>query len=263
MTGAIPNLYQFPEGQIIAFALVLMRIIAFFVAWPVFGSNQVPVHVKVLLSITVAMMMFPTVKLQNADLLRISEDVILLTAREIVIGLTLGFVMKMFFFSISIGGEIMSVTTGLSAAQLFNPAMGGSSTVIEQLELVLATLFFLGINGHHLFISGLASSFEMLPVSDTGFNFKAYAGFAMVAQTSLLMGLKMAAPVMIASFLTNLTMGVLGRAVPQINVLVTSMPVTILIGIGVLFVTLPLMVLQMNGLLDLMADQFFKMMKVL
>jgi flagellar biosynthetic protein FliR len=77
------------------------------------------------------------------------------------------------------------------------------------------------------------------------------------------MGLKMAAPVLVAVFLTNLSMGVLGRAVPQINVLVTSLPVTISIGIGVLFFTIPLMVLEMNGMLNLMADQFFQMLKVL
>jgi flagellar biosynthetic protein FliR len=257
------NLYQFPEGQIIAFALVLLRVIAFFVAWPVFGTNLVPTPVKILLSLAVSLMMFPTLKFQNPDLIRISEEIIGLALREVSLGLILGFMMRMFFFAISMSGEIISVSVGLSSAQLFNPAMGGSTAVVEQFQLALATLFFLSLNGHHLFISGMASSFEMLPAATMTLNFKAFSGFAVFAQMTFLMGLKMAAPVMIAVFLTNTTMGVLGKAVPQINVLVTSLPVTILVGFGVLFVTLPLMIFEMNGLLDMMADQFMKMMKVL
>lgn len=263
MVGGIPNLYQFPEGQIVAFALVLLRVIAFFVAWPVFGTAVVPVHVKVLLSVAVSMMMFPTLKFQNPELIKISEEIVTFAAREVALGLVLGFMMRMFFFAVSISGEIISVSTGLSSAQLFNPAMGGTSTVVEQFQLVLATLFFLSINGHHLFITGLASSFTVLPVTQMGFNYKAFSGFAVLGQQTFLMGIKIAAPVMIAVLLANLTMGVLGRAVPQINVLATSLPITILVGLGVLFVTLPLVIFEMNGLLELMAEQFFQIMKVL
>lgn len=259
----MPNLYQFPEGQIIAFALVLLRIIAFFVAWPVFGTATVPVSVKILLSIAVAMMMYPTLHFQNAEVIKISEDIILFAAREVALGLTLGFMMRMFFFAISIAGEIISVSIGISSAQLFNPTMGGSSSAVEQFQLILATLFFLGINGHHLFLMGLSSSFELLPVTAVGLKYQAFSGLAVLVESTFLIGLKMAAPVMIAILLTNMTMGVLGRAVPQINVLVTSLPVTIMVGGAVMFISLPLLILEMNGLLDHMSAQLMQIMKVL
>lgn len=263
MTAFGPNIYQFPEGQIIAFVLVLLRISSFFVAWPVFGTALVPVPVKILLSICVALMMFPIIQFQNLTQLQISEDIILLALREVALGLTMGFMMRMFFFAVSIAGDITSTSIGLASGQMFNPSLGSQSTAVEQFQLGLATLFFLSISGHHLFISGLGQSFELVPVSGASLNYMSFAAMASTVQKVSLMGLKMCAPVLIAVLLTNLSMGVVGRAVPQINVLVTSLPVTISIGIGVMFISIPLVLAEMNGLLDIMATEFFKMLRVL
>lgn len=259
----MPNLYQFPEGQIIAFVLVLLRISAFLVAWPVFGTSLVPPPVKILLSICLALMMFPTVHFQNLSQLQISEEIAFLAFREVVIGLIMGFMMRMFFFAVSIAGDVASVSIGLASGQMFNPSLGGNSVAVEQFQVGLATLFFLMINGHHMFLSGLAQSFEVIPVSNMGLHYKAFTSLAIAGQQVLVMGLKMCSPVLIAVLLTNISMGVVGRAVPQINVLATSLPVTITVGLAVLFVCIPLMVGEMSSLMDVMAVEFFKMMRVL
>jgi flagellar biosynthetic protein FliR len=259
----VAGLYQFPEGQIIAFALVLMRIIAFVVSWPVFGSANVPVPLKVMLSLILAMAVFPTLHFANIDLLHINDEILMMTIREIFIGLSLGFLMRMFFFAVSVMGEIVSVTMGLSAAQLYNPAMGAQSNVVEQFELILATLFFLSLNGHHLFLTGMVQSFTTAPVSAVGLNYHAFTTVGAAVQEIIMIGLKMSAPVLVAVFLTNIAMGVLGRAVPQINVLVTSMPVTVMLGLLILIVTTPLFISEMGGMVDVMAERFFQFMKVI
>lgn len=259
----MPGIYGFPEGQIIAMALVFLRLIAFVVAWPVFGSASVPVSVKVLLALILAITLTPTLRFQNADMIGFREELIFISVRELLIGLSLGFLMRMFFFAVSVSGEIISVSIGLASAQLYNPAMGATSNVVEQFQLMLATLFFLALNGHHVFLTGVAQSFEMVPVASMGFNVEAFSNVAAAAQDVMLMGLKMAAPILIAIFLANVAMGVIGRAVPQINVLVTSMPVTTLIGLGVLFIGMPLFIVEMDGLMVVMADRLFQFMKVL
>jgi flagellar biosynthetic protein FliR len=259
----VAGLYQFPEGQIIAFALVLMRIIAFVVTWPVFGSANVPVTLKVLLALILAMMVFPTLHFTNTDLISMGDQIIMMSAREIFIGFSLGFLMRMFFFAVSVMGEIVSVTMGLSAAQLYNPAMGSQSNVVEQFELILATLFFLSFNGHHIFISGMVQSFTTVPVASMSLNYHAFATIGTAVQEILVIGLKMSAPVLVAVFMTNIAMGVLGRAVPQINVLVTSMPVTVMLGLVILIITTPLFVSEMGGLVNVMAEHFFQFMKVI
>ena len=258
-----PGLQTFPEGQIIGFALVMLRILAFVVAWPIFGTAVVPVPVKVLLALLMSMILFPVASLDNVDLLKIDNQIIFLAVRELCIGLALGFLMRMFFFTVSIAGEIISVTMGLASAQLYNPAMGSQGNVVEQFQLMLASLFFLGMNGHHVFIAGLAESFTILPIAATGLKTNGFAGIAPMVQDVFIMGIKMSAPVLVAVFLTNIAMGIVGRAVPQINVLVTGMPVTILVSFGVLFITTPLFVTEMDSLVVVMADQFFQFMKVM
>lgn len=256
-------LYQFPEGQIIAFALVFLRLMAFVVAWPVFGSATVPVPSKVLLALVFAMVVFPTISFQNIDLIAINDQIIFMAIRELLVGLFLGFLMRMFFFAVSVAGEIISVTMGLASAQLYNPAMGSQSNVVEQFEVLLATLFFLAFNGHHLFIAGIAQSFTMVPVAAVGIKTAGFLEIAQIGQQILLLGLKISAPVLVSIFITNVAMGILGKAVPQINVLVTSMPVTIMLGFAVLMISTPLFVHEMSTLIDLMTDNFFKAMRVL
>jgi flagellar biosynthetic protein FliR len=257
-----PGFNQFPEGQIIAFALVFMRIIAFVVAWPVFGTSSVPVSVKVLLSLTMTMIFFPVVSFQNIDLIKIGDEIVFLSIREIFVGLALGFLMRMFFFAISIAGEIISVSIGLASAQLYNPAMGSQSNVIEQFEVMLATLFFFAIDGHHVFIQGMAQSFQIVPVAAMAVKSEAFGGIAQITQDVFLSGLRISGPIIVAIFLANVAMGIVGRAVPQINVLVTSQPVTLLLGLAVLIVTIPLFLGEMTGLINLMAERFFQFMKV-
>ncbi|MEZ0392355.1 MAG: flagellar biosynthetic protein FliR [Pseudobdellovibrionaceae bacterium] len=258
-----PGLSQFPEGQIIAFALVFLRIIAFVVAWPVFGSSNVPVPVKVLLSLIFSIILFPVISFQNVDLIKIDDQLIFLSIREVGIGLALGFLMRMFFFAISIAGEVVSLSIGLSSAQMFNPTLGTQSNVVEQFQMMIATLFFLAINGHHIFITGMAQSFDLAPVAVIGIKAEAFGSISQWTKDVFVAGLKMSAPVLVAIFLTNISMGILGRAVPQINVLVTSMAVTLLLGLGVLFVTTPLFLGEMHGLMNLMAERFFQFMKVI
>lgn len=258
-----PGLSQFPEGQIIGFALVFLRIIAFVVAWPIFGSSTVPVSVKVLLGLVLSVLIYPLVSFTNVDLIKIDDQILFLSIRELAVGLCLGFLMRMFFFAISIAGEVISVSTGLGSAQVFNPAMGSQTNVIEQFQSLIATLFFLAIDGHHLFIQGLAQSFELAPVAAIGIKTAAFTSMDIWIQDVFLAGLKLSAPVLVAILMANLAMGVLGRAVPQINVLVTSMPVTFLLGVAVMIVTTPLFVAEMDGLLNLMAERFFQFMKVI
>ncbi len=258
-----PGLSQFPEGQIIAFALVLLRVIAMVVAWPIFGTNSVPVHTKILLSITFSVLLFPTIKFNNINLINMGDELIFLAAREIMVGLALGFLMRMFFFAVSIAGEVISVTSGLSSAQLYNPAMGTHGNVIEQFEVMLASIFFLAMNGHHIFLSGLAQSFDFAPVADIAIKTNAFGGIGGMVQEVFLMGLRISTPVMIAVFLANVAMGIIGRAVPQINVLVTSMQVTLLLGSAVLFVTVPLFINELSGMMDIMSSRLFEFMKVM
>lgn len=251
------------EAQILLFALVLLRMIAFVVSSAIFGSPSISVPIKVLLSIAISVVLFPTVRAGNVDYSLISGEIIGLAVRELIIGLSLGFLTRLFFFAVTMTGDLVAISVGLSSAQLFNPMMGTQGNTVDQFYSTIGTLVFFVIGGHHMLLMGIAQSYELVPVSSLSLKVGAFAEMAVYGQTVMIMAIKMCAPILITIFLANLAMGILGRAVPQINVLVTSMPVTIMLGMAVVFLCLPLLVAEMSGLAEITAGKLFEVMKAL
>ncbi|MEK2646734.1 flagellar biosynthetic protein FliR [Bdellovibrio sp. BCCA] len=255
------NWSSMTEAQILLFALIFLRMIAFVISSAVFGSPTITVPIKVLLSIVFSVLLFPVVKVGNVDYALISNDIIGLAVRELIVGLALGFLTRLFFFVVTMTGDLVSMSVGLSASQMYNPMLGSHGNTIDQFYSTIGTLVFLAINGHHMLISAIAQSYELVPVSSLALNVGPFAEMAVYGQTVMLMAIKMCAPVLVTILLANLAMGILGRAVPQINVLVTSMPVTIMLGMTVVFLCLPLMAIEMNGLVEITASKLFAVMK--
>jgi flagellar biosynthetic protein FliR len=250
------NIYQFQEGQLLAFVLVLLRNIAFVVTSPILGSAAVPSPVKVLFSLLLSIMMFPVVHIQNPETLAMGEQIIFLSLRELMVGLFLGSLARMFFQAVSVSGEIIAISMGTSAAQLFNPVMGSQSNVVGQFQFMVVTVVFLAIQGHHLFISAMAESFRLVPIG-------VIVAFVTSFQDVFILGIKIAAPIIVAVFTANIAMGVINRAVPQIDVMVTSLPITLLLGLAILILTLPMMVGEMDILMQSISDQLMQAMKVI
>lgn len=259
----MPFLSVFPEGQIVGYVLVLLRMTAFVFAMPLFGAGSVPTPIKVLLSLVLTVALAPLVVAKAASPLAISEVNILWAGRELLIGLFLGFLMRMYFFAVSVAGELIGISSGLASAQIFNPTLGSTSNVIEQLQIMLATLLFLALNGHHFFLEGILKSFETLPIGIYGLNLGGFQAVAPMVRDVMIFGLKIAAPVVVSIFLVNLGMGIIGRAVPQINVLVTSLQVTIIVTLMVLVVAVPASTATMTDMMSSMADDFMNALRTL
>lgn len=255
--------FNFNMTEVMAFSLVILRVFAFVVAWPVFGTNFIPNVIKVLFGFSLSLVLFPVIKWQGIEADLESMQFMTMAAREAAIGLCIGFLARMFFFAVSIAGNIMSTSFGLTGAQLINPSFNEYTTALDQFQILLATLFFLGINGHHLLISALHSSFDILPLGAPQFNTAAFGSLGDVVGEIVLMGLKMSAPVLVAILMMNAVMALMGRAVPQINVLITSLPVNIIVGLVVMLVALPLMVSEMSTILEMTSVSLFKFLRAL
>lgn len=251
------------ENEILAFALVLIRIVSFLVSWPVFSVYSVPNQAKVLLAVLLSMLMFPTIGRSGLEGVNLGNEIVWLAGKEAAVGVCLGFVTRMLFFAFSIGGNLMSTYVGLSSAQVFNPSLGVHATTVEQFYLAVATLVFLALNGHHIFLEGLAKSFESIPLSIVGVNFGAFQQITGFVHDVVVSGIQISAPIMVTIFLLNIFMGILGRTVPQINVLVTSLPVNILAGLGVMILSLPVLVPETETIMRDMAEHLFLMLKTL
>lgn len=255
------QVYRFSEPEIIAFAMVMLRISAFVVTWPIFGVESVPAPVKVLFALLVTLIVFPVVEWRSIQADFDSPMLIWLAIKEVFIGLVFGFLGRMFFMAIRVAGEMISLSMGLSGAQMFNPAMGGQVTPVDTFFYSLAGLFFLAINGHHLFITGLVDTFRVVPLSQLNLSMMSFSGIGAFVQEIISIGIRLSAPVMIAVLVINLVMGILGKTVPQVNVLVTSLAVNIIVGFAVMIVALPMMMGEMPDLLEISAARLFQIMR--
>lgn len=259
----ISEVYRFNETEMLLFFMVLVRMTSFVVSWPVFGVENVSPQVKVLFALIMSLAIFPTLHWSPAQMDAVKSDLMLLAAREAFIGLTIGYLARFFFFAFRIAGEMMSQAVGLSSAQMFNPALGGQTTVVEQFYVALATLFYLSVNGHHFLLSGLVQSFDLVQAAQLSLNVSQFTGVGHLAQDVIELGVKLSAPIVISILVINLVLGVVGKTVPQLNVLVTSFPVNILIGLGLMIITLPMLLNHMGTYLEVSTTQVMQFVKAM
>jgi flagellar biosynthetic protein FliR len=257
------NPYFLSEPQILFFALILLRMSAFLFTAALFSLPAMNAPLKVLLAVVLTMIVAPTLKPGPEIFTGFSDGLPLIAAREVLVGLVLGFLTRLFFFSVSMTGDLISISLGLNSAQLYNPMMASQGSVVEQFHVLLGSMFFLLINGHHMLIGAIIQSFELLPAGVLSFRVGPLGEMAAFGQDLLIITLKMSAPVMASILIANIAMGILGRAIPQINVLVTSFPVTIMLGLAVMFICLPLFVFEMGGVVDLTTAKLMQVMKAL
>jgi flagellar biosynthetic protein FliR len=255
-----PN-FAFHETEMIAFALILIRVTAFLVSWPVFSAFSVPHHTKVLLGVALTILIFPIVPKDGISAQVLNDNLIWLVIREVFIGLCIGFITRLFFFAVSMGGNFVATSMGLANAQMFNPSLSMESTTVETFFSTIATLLFLALNGHHVFITGLVDSFTAIPLSPASLNLLVFKESGHWLQIIMIAGVKISAPVMASIFFSNVMMGIVGRAVPQINVFVTSLPINLMVGFVVSILMLPLLLVEMDGLLQGMSVELFKFIK--
>ncbi len=248
------DLYVLPQVRIIIFALILLRMIGFILSSAIFSSGNINGFLKVLFSVLLAVLIYPTLDIPALELRYRQHDydsaLILLSIREVLIGLTFGFLTRCFLFCLSMAGDFISISMGLGSAQLYNPAMAQSGNVIEHFYTYIGILIFLAIGGHHSVIIALSRTFTTISVADLSFNFLIWKEVVLTVHDMLIVVIKIASPFLVTILISNIALGILGRFIPQINVQVTTMPVIILLGFGLIFISLPLLVMEMSGLLD-------------
>ena len=216
----------------------LSRILGLIAAAPLFGNAAVPASVKVTLGALLAMIIAPTVPaLPAADPLSLAG--LLILTQEMLVGLAMGFSIRIVFAAIEMAGEISSLTMGLGFASFFDPQTKGRSSAISQFLTMLATLMFLTVNGHLVLLAALAESFVSLPISASPISGGGFQQLAAWGAEIFRSGVQISLPIVAALLLTNVALGILTRAAPQLNIFGIGFPVTLGVGLLVLAMVLP------------------------
>ncbi len=219
-----------------------VRAMALFYSAPVFGSPAVPRKLRIGLSILVAFIVQPLIP-HAAALGADSWPVFLvLTLQQIIIGALLGLAVRIIFAAVNFAGAVIGLEMGLGFATLMDPKHGVSVPTLSSFLGLFATLIFLSLNGHLLLIAAFAKSFTVAPPS-MHWHFGPGAWYAIVKWGGqlFLLGLVMALPVLTVLVAANLSLGVLAKIAPQLNIFVVGFPVLLLIGLVGLYFTAPLL----------------------
>jgi flagellar biosynthetic protein FliR len=194
--------------------------------------------VRLLLAGAVTLIVAPTLA-PSPFVSPFSVEGALLAVAQIVIGVAIGFVMQIVFATVTLAGDLIGLQMGLSFAAFVDPQNAEEAPIVGSFLALALMLVFLAINGHLALVKALADSFATLPIAADGL--RALAPQAIVASggTMFATGLSLALPVVGALLLVNLTLGVLARTAPQLNLFAVGFPLTLGVGLVMLLLVMP------------------------
>lgn len=240
------------DAWLAAFIYPLARILAMLAAAPVFNNTGMPRQTRLIFGIAISLAIVPALPPMET-IPPGSWHGIAVLGQQILIGAIFGLTLRIMFTAVDIAGEIIGLQMGLSFASFFDPRNSAQTSVMSSFLGLIMTLLFLAMNGHLLMLSVLAESFQLLPVSTTAF---AASGFSALLAWSAVMfatGLMLALPLITALLIANISLGVLARIAPQLNIFAVGFPVTIVTGYAMLLFSLP----HFGGVLQHLYDQGF------
>lgn len=261
------GLYGFNEVQIVAFFASLVRVSFLFMLLPIYGDNVIPPMVKIFLSFTVNLIVYPVAAglgIASVGAMASTDiGIVSLVAKEAAVGLVIGFTGKLFFEALAFAFGHMGNQMGFNMANSYDHHAESTVPVISRLIMILATLLFLALDGHHLFLKALVQSYQLIPLGGFVYS-KAVVSYVLETSGQVFwIACKLSAPMALMIFLINCAFGIVAKAVPQINVLVVSMSVNILAGFLVIALTLPVFGTSVGEVFLLMMDRMMHVIGLL
>jgi flagellar biosynthetic protein FliR len=241
-----------------SFLWPLTRILGLVAVAPLFGNVSVPARVKIGLGVMLALIMAPAVPaLPAAD--PMSYAGLIIVMQQLVIGLAIGFAMRIVFAGVEMAGEIIGMTMGLGFATFYNPQTRGQSSAISQFLSLLTIMIYLASNLHLVLLSALADSFVSLPITVTPSGMQLSQTLVAWGGRIFSAGVQLSLPIVAALLITNLALGILTRAAPQLNLFGIGFPITIGVGFIMLAVTLPYLAAPIGGIFQESLDAIRRM----
>jgi flagellar biosynthetic protein FliR len=237
-------MFSIDEATLMAWLTPLLwpflRVLALFTAMPVLGQRSVPMRVKIGFALFIAFAAAgsapagPNVPLD-------SPAAVLLVVQQLLVGLALGFAVRIVFTAIEFAGEVIGLQMGLNFAGFFDPATAQQSTATSSLFSTMCAFLFVAMNGHLLVIQAVVQSLVAFPVSMEPFAFLHAVRPETWGAEIFRLGLWIALPLIAMLLFVNMVLGVVARVAPQISIFSVGFPVTLGVGlVGIVF-TMPLL----------------------
>jgi len=225
-------------------SLIMVRLGGLIFMAPFFSSRSIPWVTKVAFAFLATLILLPLVLAKGSEREILPQKYFLLLGQEIVIGLFLGFLVLIIFSAFRLSAEFFSMQIGFNFSEAIDPYSPLSGSLIGQLKVLIGFLVFLALNGHHLLLEAVFRSYELVPLFKDKQVFSADLLKYLVSslQGMFVVALKISFPIVAVIFLLSLTMGLFSRIIPQMNVMMFSFPVKIIVALIVLMISAPLIV---------------------
>ena len=249
----------FTDAQVLGWITPILwpflRVLALFSALPVFAQRGVPMRVRVALAFLIAVCAqatLPTMPLIPLD----SAPAVLAIVQQVLIGVSLGFAVRIVFTAIEFAGELIGLQMGLNFAGFFDPMSGGTATAASRFFSVSVGWLFIVTGGHLAIIAAVIQSFQSFPVGPEPFAFLRTVQPQTWGAEVFRLGLWIALPMVATLLFVNLVLGIVSRVAQQINVFAVGFPITVSVGLIGMLMTLPMMQTPFTMALERMLEHF-------
>jgi len=239
------------------FLLVFVRLTGIFVMSPLFGRRNIPAMSKIGFAFVMSILVVQGVKMPDLAPWNSLLGWIILLAKEFLTGLMLGFLAYAVFSSMYVAGQLIDMRIGFGMVNVFDPVSNVQIPITANFYIILITLFMLVTDGHHLMLISLSESFAKLPIGEVSFTAPLIDQMVRLMGTIFEIGFKIAAPITVSILVTDMALGIISKSVPQMNVFMLGMPVKILLGLLMIYITMT----SFHGLLDYLMGGTYREME--
>lgn len=237
--------------------LFLTRVLALIGTAPLLNHAGAFNRYKIALGVAITIVLLPAIPAPEFTGPALGMAIVPYAVREMVVGALMGWIVAAAFAAMRLAGELVSTEMGLNMSAILDPVSGTTSPVVATLYQTLAGLVFISLGAHEWLIAGLANSFRKIPVGTFQIGEDPVGGLLLILTRFVEAGLVIAAPVMIAMFVVTVILGVISRAVPQLNILDTGYALRVGAALGALVLLLPALRIGLESLFDMTRGALF------
>lgn len=230
------DILDFNFSQYESFLFVFSRVAAIILFAPILGSAQVPSRLKVGLALVFSILIYPMVNTQTLPEPRGLFDLAIHIATDAAIGLAIAFAVRLIFTAVQVAGTVVDFQMGFGVVSVIDPQTQAQVSVTAQFQNMLAVLIFLAADAHHFIIGAVVESFNLIDPAHVDFSNVTPEYILRIFSFMFLTAVKIAAPITAILFFLSVGLGLVARAVPQMNVFIVGFPLQI--GVGLIMVAL-------------------------
>ena len=246
------------------FLLILVRMFGMFAAAPFFSSGVIPIRIRAIFSVYVAPALFPMLVNTFGNIPENMFSYALLIGSEAFIGILIGFLMSIIFSAFQLAARFFSFQMALGIAEVIDPVSQVGISIVGQLWTIMGIMIFIAINGPHMMIMATFESYHAAHVFNLARHGEAF--FRVLVQSMgfmFLVALKLAFPILITLFVLSVTLGMLAKAAPQMNIFMLGFPIQIGVGLIIMLAVIGAITLGMSSALNKSLSMIFDFIRAL